>query len=270
MGSLTLTISYQKNVAHQAISAAELKAMYLKNIPLLSQTGVVVLDDDTVDLFIKEACDQVENELNLMLTRMAYQENRDFMYDDWIQWGYFPVTYPVVAPYKAKGLLGTSLQIDYPTEWLSSKTQNSGDARDENFQRTINLVPLQGVSATLTGTSIFVGQTPYSGYFGNKTIPNYWQLTYVTGFNKIPPSIVRYVALQAVIQCLTVASGNVTGQAGVASKSLGIDGLSQSVTTTATASKIAFGALIDVYQAQMDKLKESLKSNYVGITIGSL
>lgn len=268
---MTLTISYQKN-AHQSISAAELKSLYLKNIPLLSPNGVLVLDDDTIEQYCLEAQDQCENALNMIFMRCAYQENRDFVWDDWIQWGYFPCTFPVVAPYSVLGFFNTTLQINYPQEWLSSKQQNSGvdRGRDENYQRTINLVPLQGSVTSLSGNSVFVGLTPYVSYFGNKTIPNYWQLTYVTGFNKLPLSIIRYVALQATIQCLILASQNVTGQAGIGSKSIGIDGLSQSITTTASANSIAFGALIKSYQDQKNDLENSLRSNYVGISLAAL
>lgn len=274
MGSLTLTISYRKN-AGQVLSAAELKNLYLKNIPLTSPTGQVIVDDDVIDQYLKEAVDRVENNLNLSLNRCAYQENRDFYYDDWIQWGYMPVTYPVVAPYSVKGFFNTTLQISYPQEWLSSKKQSGGfgggvGANDELYQRTINLVPLQGSNTTLAGNSFYVGVTPYIGYFGNRTIPNYWQVTYITGFNHPPASVIRIVALYAAIACLTYASANITGQAGIASKSIGIDGLSQSVTSTANAQKIAFGALIDAYQKQLDDLEPSIVSNYVGVTLGSL
>lgn len=270
MGSLSFTISYQKN-AGQVLSAAELKTLYLKNIPLTSPNGQLILDDDTIDQYLKEAVDRVSNELNLIMTRCAYQENRDFMYDDWIQWGYMSTTYPVVTAYSVQGFFNTTLQINYPQEWLSSKKQTTSDGvGDENYQRTINLVPLQGSVSTLSGNSFFVGLTPYVGYFGNRTIPNYWQLTYITGFHRTPPSIVRLVALQASIQSLIYASANITGQAGIASKSIGIDGLSQSVTSTANANKIGFGALVDAYQKQYDDLMLSVKSNFVGITLGSL
>ena len=92
----------------------------------------------------------------------------------------------------------------------------------------------------------------------------------ITGFHKVPQTVIRYVALQAAIQCLIYASANITGQAGIASKSIGIDGLSQSVTSTANATKIAFGALIDSYTNEMKKLEDILEANYVGFTIGSL
>lgn len=266
MGQITLTISYKKN-SNQAISAAEFKALYLKNIALTTSSGVLTVDDDTIDQFLKEAQDQIENTLNVSMSRSAYQENRDFVHDDWIQWGYFPVTYPVVDAYSVKGFFNSTMQIEYPKVWLSSKKQTGGaGANDENFQRTINLVPVQGSATTLAGSGVAL--TPYIGYFGNRTIPNYWQLTYITGFNIVPPSVFRALGLQAAIQVLTLASANLNG--GLASKSIGIDGLSQSVTTTASSSKIAYGALIDTYQKQLDGLLDSLVSNYVGFTFGAL
>lgn len=271
MPTQSFILSFRKN-ANQVLSASELKNLYLKNVPLTSPvTGQSVVDDSVIDQYLAEAVTQTQDRFNLPMSRQAYQENRDFRYEDWINWGYMPVSYPCVAPISVLGFFNTVLQINYPIEWLSSKKQNSSDgANSENYQRTINLVPLQGSVTTISGSSVFIGITPYVGYFGNKTIPNYWQITYITGFNKVPQTIIRYVALQAAIQCLAYASANITGQAGIAQKSIGIDGLNQSVTSTASATRIAFQSLMEVYQKEMDKLANIIDSNYVGFTIASL
>ncbi len=263
MGSVTFTISYQKN-AGQVISASEMKALYLTGLPLTSPNGVTI-NDDVIDQYIKENQDGLEDLLNIKLNRMAYQEDRDFNYSDWIQWGYLSVSYPVVDPYSLQGFLNTTLQISYPKEWLSAKQQ----VGDVTWQRNISLVPLQGSVSGLSGTSIYVGVSPYVGYFGNKTIPNYWKITYITGFNKVPQSIFKALSLMTKINLLALISFNVS-QPGIAGKSIGIDGLSQSVTTTANANKIAFGALADFEQTQLDKVIDTLKSNYAGIVLGSL
>ncbi len=263
MGSIIFTISYQKNVG-QVISAAEMKALYLLGLPLTSPNSITITDD-VIDQQIKQAQDELEDDLNVKLVRQGYQEDRDFQYSDWIEWGYMPVTYPVVDPFSLQGFLNTTMQIDYPKVWLSAKKQIG----DENWQRNISLVPLQGSNTSLSGTSIYVGISPYVGYFGNKTIPNYWKCTYVTGFNQVPQLMFKALSLMAKINLLPLISMNIT-QPGIASKSIGIDGLSQSVTTTASSSKIAFGALADYEQAQLDRVMQSLRNRYQGITLLSM
>jgi hypothetical protein len=263
MPSITFTISYQKNTG-LVYSASELKSLYLFGLPLTNVNGQSITDD-MIDAYIRGAQDYVEDILNIKLNRQAIQEDRTFYIEDWWNWGYFPTTYPVVDAHKVLGFYNTTLQIDYPKEWLSVKKQIG----DESGHRNINLVPLQGSVTTLSGQSIFVGLTPYVGYFGNKTIPNYWQLTYVTGFNRVPQNFLKAIALRAKIDLLPVISQNV-GVPGVTNKSIGIDGLSQSVSTTASSSSVAFGALAKIDGDQFDKIMEALKANYVGVTIGSL
>lgn len=264
MGSFSLTISYAKNLG-TVLSASELKQLYFTGIKLEDQYGNPIAQE-TIDFYIAAAQKEMQDYLALKFTRQAYRESRDYMYDDWIKWAYMPCTYPVVAPITLKGFLNTTLQIDYPVNWLSAKKQ----APDEDlYQRSISMVPVQG-GTSLAGQTIYVGIAPLIGYWGNKSIPNYWECTYVTGFHKVPTDIVNMIGRLAAINILLILGDIISGIPGVASKSIGIDGLSQSVTTTASSGKTAFAGRIEAWRKEMDRQLPILKARYVGFTFGVL
>ena len=105
MGSLSLTISYAKNTG-LVLNASELKQLYFTGIKLEDQYQNPI-SNETIEFYIEAAQKELEDYLSIKLTRQAYQENRDYMFDDWIQWGYIPTTYPVVSPISLKGFLNT-------------------------------------------------------------------------------------------------------------------------------------------------------------------
>lgn len=265
MPSLTLTIQYQKN-QYQVISASELKALFFSNIPLVNPDGTPI-SDDTLNFWIESAQKEVESALDLKLNKQAYNETREYVFDDWIGWGFIPTTYPAVKGLSVKGFLNTTLQVDYPQTWLSTKYSSD----KELFNRNMSLVPVQGSVNSLSGSNVtFQGIVPYMGYFGSKTIPNYWNFIYLTGFDKVPQDLMKAVTLKAAINVLPLASQNVTGRPGIASQSIGVDGLSQSVTTTASAQKLAFGNLIDQWQKELDNTMKLCDRRYCGISFGVL
>jgi hypothetical protein len=263
MGQFTLTIQYKKN-QYQVISAAEIKSLFFTNLPLVDSQGNKITDDQ-IDFWIRTSQEEVENLVDVKLNKQAYQETRDYVFDDWTQWGFMPTTYPAEKGLSMQGFLNTTLQVDYPLDWLSVKKTSDG----ESFHRTINLVPVQGSANSLTNNIVFAGVAPYIGYFGRKDIPNYWSFIYLTGFGKIPEMLMKGVALKAAINTLPLISFNVV-KPGTASQSLGVDGLSQSRSTTASAKTLPLQNLIDQYQSQFDKLSDLLKKKYAGISFGVL
>ena len=264
MPSLTLTISYQKNI-DQVFSATDLKNLYFTGIKLEDQFGNPI-PQETIDFFIQAAQKELQDWLSIKLKRMAYRENRDYMYDDWTKWGYIPTTYPVEKAISLQGFVNTSLQINYSKDYLSAKSQ--GPDRDL-YHRNIHLVPVAG-SSSLINNNVLLGIAPYIGYFGNKMVPNYWSSVYVTGYDPIPKDILNAIGKLAAINLLIEVGVLVGGLPGLASKSIGIDGLSQSITTTNNSNKTGFGAKIDAYQAELQRQIPLMKSRYVGITFGVL
>jgi len=265
MGSLTLTISYAKNTGI-VLNASELKQLYFTGIKLEDQYGNPI-PDETIEFYIEAAQKELQDYLSIKFVRQAIQESRDYLYDDWVNWGYIPTTYPVVSPISLKGYLGDTLQINYPDHWLSAKRQSPDE---DLYHRNISLVPVQGGTSLVGGNSVYVGIIPLSGRWGSRTVPNYWVQNYITGFNKVPADLLNYIGRMAATNLLLLLGDIITGQPGVSSKSVSIDGLSQSVNTPNSGGNTAFGGRIKAWQAEMARQLPLLKARYVGFSFGVL
>ena len=86
MGSLTLTISYAKNNG-LVFNSTELKNLVFTGIALQDQFGNPI-PEDTINFYIDAAQKEVENDLSVKMVRQAYTETKDFVQDDYVQWGY--------------------------------------------------------------------------------------------------------------------------------------------------------------------------------------
>jgi len=258
MPTLTLKVKYDVN-SGLVFSPEEIKSRYFLGIPVTDANGNPMSDED-INFFIEAAQTDMENFLVLKLKKQVYEENRDWDLDRWKQWGYIPATYQVVTPFRVQGFLNTTLQIDYPPEWLSSKETSGGI----KYHRTINLVPIHGSANSLSSNVVYTGIAPYVGYFGNKQIPNYWVIRYLTGWDAIPADILDAIGKLTAISIFHQLGDLIVG-AGIASKSIGIDGLSQSISTTSSATNAGYGARILGYLKDLDRVLPQLQQTYKGV-----
>lgn len=118
----------------------------------------------------------------------------------------------------------------------------------------VHIVPYAGdptIFALLGGT-----QSGYSFATGtmNGNLPQMFEVDYTAGYaaHAIPEAIRNAVAKIASIDVLGVAGDAVL--AGVASQSTSIDGVSESYSTTASATNATYGAHINQYQKEVDAL----------------
>lgn len=263
MGSVSLTLRYRKNT-DLVLSPDELKNIYFLGIPVTDSNGNPMADRE-IEFIIRAAQTEIENHLSLKFNRQVYEEDRDWNFDQWKAWGYIRTTFMVRQPISLQGFLNTTQQIDYPAEWLSAKTASDGI----KYHRTISLVPIHGSANSLSNNVIYTGIAPYIGYFGNKEIPNYWKMSYLTGWETVPHDILDIIGKLAAINIFHQLGDLIVG-AGIASKSIGVDGLSQSISTTSSATNAGYGARIIGY---INDLKEKLpqaRQVYRGIMLGSL
>ena len=265
MPTLTLDIKYRKNDG-MILSPAELKALYFYGVTIQDRSGQE-LSMDVWRHFILAAQQEIEKYLGIKLQRQIIEETFDFYGDEWRQWGYMPTTYPVVHPYKLVGFLGTVKQLEYPTDWLTSRRTSDM----ETFYRRIFIVPVQSGRVTTEGVSIlYSGVLPSIGMNAWRSIPNYWTCVYCTGFETTPQDLIDVIGKLAAIGVFNVAGDIALGQAALANYSLSLDGLSQSVGTTNSATNAAFGARIINYQKEIKDSLEKLRSYYRGIGCTSM
>lgn len=262
MPSLTLQIRTSIR-PFQVVSAQTIRMQHLFGLPLNSKDGQEI-PDSTFDFYIQAAYAMLENALGLKFAKQLVEETRDFNLDNWTKWGYMRVTYPVVCPVKLDGFLGTTRQVHYPRAWLSTRKTSDG----KTYSRQINLVPTQNTSQS--DAIIYSGIMPQAGFFsGHSQIPNYWNVAYVTGYDEIPYDIMQALGMLAAFPILGLLGDIMLPWPGIASKSISIDGLSQSISSYVNGTSGAFGARLKQYQDQLfderTGMIELLKNSYSAI-----
>lgn len=249
MPQINLSVKYNVNTK-AAFSAQDLKDKYLSFLPNDFNCNQFV-SDETIDFYIQSAQEQLESFIGIKISRQVISESHDFIIDDWLQWGSIKTTWMVQSPVSLCGYLGNKLQVTYPPEWLVSHQTNDG----KTFDRSVRIMPI-GSGATYQNTSaLFLGSfnQQLSWWSSNRNVPNYWRVSYITGFpgDKIPADILQALGMIATIPVLGIISDAYAGKRGlgfgVSSKSISLDGLSQSVSSFASAEKGIFGARMKQY-----------------------
>jgi len=161
------------------------------------------------------------------------------------------------------GFIGTVRQVQYPSTWFSIQKTS-----DVVRHRRISIVPNSNAGGAVDQNVVYAGIYPQLGYYGHSSIPDYWTVQYATGFQEIPEDIKKIIAMKAAIPIFDQLGDLILG-AGIASQSLGLDGLSQSISSTSSATNAGYGARIQSYQKTIKEAMPQLKKKYSGIIFGA-
>ena len=257
--TFNLSLSYDVDTS-LAWSVEELISNYMTGIPLQGRTGEE-MNERTIEQYIRNASAQLESALSIKIAKQRLVEAYDFEREHFESWGAIQVHFLVNDLLELMGKLNFAQQIKYPRGWISWK-------RQKEYMRMLHIVP--GQQGDLTGVTsdfvaVFTGRFPIFGYSSANYIPNYWNVDYMTGWDKIPDDIMNASGKLASIQVLAVL-GDIIFGVGIGSSSLSIDGLSQSITTTRNSNKSMFGARIDQYTAELKQELQWLKGSYKGVS----
>ncbi len=91
--------------------------------------------------------------------------------------------------------------------------------------------------------------------------------TYAINASKLPADILDLIGCYAAILPLNTAGDLIAG-AGVASKSFGVDSLSNSVNTTASAENTGYGARVKEHREKAKVLVRQIRRRYHGVSLG--
>lgn len=236
------------------MSPFELRDLYLFGIDLRARDGSR-LSDDTISDYIRFAQDEISRYLEIKFEKTIINEDFNLIRTDFDSWGILMTTYPVRKAFKLDGYFNEVLQITYNNTWLSSRHSSEGE-----YHRKINIVPPTKGYAPILHHAI----TPYIGMHRMDHFPNYWKLAYSTGFDSIPMELIQLIGKLATINVLNTIGDLVLG-AGIASQSIGIDGLSQSISSTKGGNNSAYGARIQTYGMEIKESLPRMASKYRGI-----
>lgn len=185
---------------------------------------------DMVKDIIDGAMQTAELELRINLRPVVVREKQAFDRFAYKSYGFFKLRQPPVSKIVSVGVVPPNGETVYsmPLEWVETAYAPTGQ---------INIIPMTAAQVGGTSTTgIFPGQSANGGAFYLTVVqqagwvPAYWQVEYVSGFcDGQVPRVVN--DLVGVIAAMDILSQVATTYAKVQSHSLGIDGLSQSVST---------------------------------------
>ena len=228
-----------------------LKERYLHGVNFQDDHGEE-LKNSAFQYYIKQAISFLEHQLEITIVPTEYTEEHDYRSEEYEAWSFIQLRRkPVISVSSVEFRLNTEgTFVEVPTSWI----------RMQNHPGQLQIVPTSGgLSSINIGNTTFLPRTTIF----NTEWPSFFKVTYTAGFerNKIPALITHVIGMKAAVQALNIAGELILG-AGIASQSLGIDGLSQSVGSTAPASYSGYGARIELYEDDIKKAMEVLKKYY--------
>jgi hypothetical protein len=264
---------------------SEVRNRWCYGLPLTNEAGVLMSDEDLLT-FLEGAVKRVERELGIFLKPTIIACNPDdfglqkgvdyeveeppYDYDvrAWMQYGFLQLRQRPVQKITGLKLVlpNGNIIMDFMKrpQWIKLYKDNG----------QIQLVPYAGdptIFALMGGS-----QSAYPFVTGtiSTNLPQMIYVDYEAGYglHEIPNDIRNAVAKLAAIDVLGIAGDAVL--AGVASLSTSIDGLSESFSTTASATNATYGAHILQYQKEVDELfhpkKGAARTSERGFTITGL
>ena len=235
------------------MTVAELKAIYLTGVDLTNDQGVTY-PDIMFDFAVRAAIRRVEHELDIECKPTNHTDRYNFDSRLFSQWGTIQCDhYPLISVSSIKMYWpSASDPYEFPAEWIRFDPQSG----------LINLVPTSGsLAQAMVFTGLYMPMIMTSVPF----VPRAIEVTYQSGFaiGSLPHDIRDIIGMYASFPILNVAGDLIAG-AGIASYSVGLDGLSQSVSTTSSATNAGYGSRLIQYQHQIKAAIPSLRRYYKG------
>lgn len=238
------------------ITPEQVKSRWMFGIPMYSvnKDPVTGKRQPFTDEMIKDevvgAVSLAEMETGLDLFPVQHNERLPFNRNDYLHFGYVRTEHRPIA--SIEGLYVTTSNgsdvFTVPIEWIETGYLTKGQINLIPMGVALNL-PNNGSGAIVGATSQSAGGAAFLAILGNQHwIPAFWRLVYTTGFPdgmlpRVVNDLIGAVAAQRVLSKLGATN------AGANSASLGIDGLSQSVSTPGP----------NIYQQRIAELGEERK-----------
>jgi len=260
----------EKDSALDIMSVNELKTNYLFGLDLTNDEGTPY-PDSLYAFFIKSAVASLEKKLDIKIKRTDYEEERhDFYKDDYERYIFIKLNHrPVISVQSATLVLpGEQTVMTFDQDWIHIQRESG----------QVQMVPGVGSAG-----SILIGAggawLPFI-YGANRFIPDAFRVTYTAGFGRrtistavsppdpdldtVPDDIVEAIGMMASFGPLNIA-GDLLGGAGIASQSIGLDGLSTSFNTTSSATNSGYGSRILQYGKLLKENVPLLRKTYKGL-----
>lgn len=236
------------------LSVGELKQHYLFGVDLTDDKKNPYPESMYVE-FIRSAISQLESELDVPLLPLQIMDERhDFNREDYR-------AYVWMALKKSPAVQVDEIRMVMPGE----VTVMTFDPTWVHLQRDsgqVQVVPGAGVAGSiLLGAA---GAYMPLIYGSNRSVPDLFRVDYLAGLFPLTGVLKDMIGMLASYGPFNTAGDLIAG-AGIASKSLGIDGLSQSIGTTSSATNSGYGARILIYAKKLKELIPVQRRYYKGL-----
>lgn len=238
------------------LTVEQLKQRYLFGVDLTDDAGNP-LPDEVFQFYILSAIAWLEHELDIKVLPTTFErELSDYYRNDYQNFTIIQLeNYPVISveEFAVEYPSGQNV-IVFPDEWL----------RLDRNHGLLRVVPTAG-----TLSEILIGQGGSflpAIYNGMSYLPDLFAVSYTAGFEdgELPFNLLDLIGKVASFGPFNIFGDLIAG-AGIATVSLSIDGLSQSIGTTSSATNSGYGARLIQYQKEIKDWIPKLRRFYKGI-----
>ena len=237
------------------LTVAELKANYLFGVDITDTLGRP-FSDASFTHYILTAIRWMEHELDISIIPTSFTDLQDYYANDYGAFNFIRLdNYPVISveEFRVQYPSGQNVVV-FPPEWY----------RLNKAEGHLQIVPTAG-----TLSEMMIGQGGSflpAVYNGMAYLPQLFHVDYTAGFEegKVPRDLLDAIGMFASMGPLSIF-GDLLGGAGIASSSISLDGLSQSINTTSSAENSGYSARVDRYEKMLRKQMPLLRSYFKGI-----
>ncbi len=230
---------------------------YLFGIPFVDEDGNE-LGHPIVNDWIERSVAWLETELQVCIHPTAVSEFHDYYLDEYTQFCYVQLyQYPVISVESFKASYAGQDIMTFPQNWI----------RIYKSTGQLQLVPTTGsLSQVLLGSGSGVLLPLITNRLAS--MPHLFEVAYTAGFAEgaVPADICDIICMKTCIGILNIL-GDILLGAGIASQSVSIDGLSESIGTTQSAENSAYSARIRQFERQIKAQLPNLRARYKGIRL---
>lgn len=245
-----------ESLAH-IMTVQNLKDIYLTGLDLTDDQGKLY-PDIMYEFGIRAAIGWVERQINIDVRPVDRTqppngpERQDYDSANWRQWGFVQLDhYPAISVSEVALYWPSSQEaIVFPSEWYSLDAMSG----------QLNLIPTSG---TLAQAMVLGGAYLPTILSSIPFIPRALAIKYTSGFpiGTLPHDIRDLIGMKACYPVLNTAGDLIAG-AGIANLSISMDGLSQSIGTTSSATNSGYGARLIQFGKQIPDMVKVAKRYY--------
>lgn len=240
------------------VTVKDLKERHLGGVNLTFDDGSPY-PDSLFEYNIRSAISILETELDMFILPTTKIDKVDFRGPDYMSWNFVQLdSYPIIdVEYWHVIFPSDNTLVDYPKSWIKVDADKG----------ILQMFPDVGsIPYWMVGTGAYIPQLMLS----KQHLPHFFEIKYRAGFDyeKVPEIINECIGIMAAMLPLDIA-GEMLAGAGIAAFSLGLDGISQSISTTASPMNHGYSAKIASFKPRLKAHIEALRNYYKGIVFAT-